>query len=199
MGTQRAAKLWDGATSMSPRAWAPRGTDLGTRTWVVMRDGTNPMDHTAQGMFLLKVTTKGVGWVLSPSSAPAPGVCRAEDVPRAAMAVFVPMGTPRGLREKGPLVPSPTALSRKQAQVQPHVHPPAEGCSGCGGAPLLSDGAELGGQVPTSPGVGVGQGAPQRSAVRPLQPFPRGRPSLGFFRIVLEVLENFADCLDGFN
>lgn len=39
----------------------------------------------------------------------------------------------------------------------------------------------------------------QSSAARPLQPFPRGRPSLGFFRIVLEVLENFADCLNGFN
>lgn len=39
----------------------------------------------------------------------------------------------------------------------------------------------------------------QSRAARPLQPFPRGRPSLGFFRIVLEVLENFADCLNGFN
>ncbi|XP_029819714.1 cytokine receptor-like factor 1 [Manacus vitellinus] len=38
-----------------------------------------------------------------------------------------------------------------------------------------------------------------RSTSRPLQPFPRGHPSLNFFRIVLEVLENFADCLNGFN
>lgn len=41
-------------------------------------------------------------------------------------------------------------------------------------------------------------GAPVPPA-RPLQPFPRGHPSLNFFRIVLKVLENFADCLNGFN
>lgn len=81
--------------SMSPRPWAPQGTDLGTRTWVVMGEGANPLDHTAQRMFLLGVTTKGV-CCLHPQSQPGVAVGqRMSPDPGAAMAVSVPLGTPR--------------------------------------------------------------------------------------------------------
>lgn len=103
------------------------------------------------------------GRVLSPSSEPAQGGCGAADVPRpwGSNGSVCPTGdpqAPRGLTEKGPLVPSPIVLSRGRAQVQPCVHPPAKGCSGCGEAPPLGMGPGWGGRCPPPWGWDWGRG-----------------------------------------